>query len=538
MARGLTFKISIILLPLIISGFLSFLNPHQGILSELVKNVFMLQIFAVLLSVSLFFYFLFWNDFKIVEKFISRNQKKIVFFAVLLITVFYAGITFNQHRNFETHAFDFAIYDRTAWHYGRLQFNYYENLIFKNKMADHFEPILILPGIIYLIYESPYVLLGLEALIIALGFVPIYLIAKKKLKSGVAGILLGFSFVFFLGVLSAVNFPIHPGSWLATFYGFMLYFALERKFKWYYLFLCLALLSKESAFLHLLYIGIFLAIFLKERKHGLITISTGIIYCFFIIYLLMPGLNNGSPYVHGIYNYILDNPLNFLGDSIKTPILSLKYLFEQGKLQTLIASLASTGFLAVLSPVFLVLVLPMFLERFLAHHSSMYTLNFHYSIPVAIMLYFSTIYSICWITKKISIKNLAVYLSAFVLLCSITVTCVSPNNLINYKSWKNFKLNDKHILVKEAIKQIPGGSSVLTQDTIVPHLDYSHVAGLFPDNFYKYDYILLSKEKSYSSWPVDKETVSAEINNLISNENFTIFYQNEISVIFKNNGSY
>ena len=510
------------------------INHILGIYINISANTFIFKIVALLLSMVLFGWFYIRIDWKKIEKFVAKNEKWVLIGIISAISALFMTITFNLHLHFNTHTFDLGIYDRTAWFYGRFQFGYFENIVNMKKMADHFEPILMIPGLFYWIFKTPYILLAFEAIVVAFGFLPVYLIAKKLLKSRIAAIFMGMGFVFFMGVLKAVEFPVHPGTYLATFYGFMLYFALEKKFKWYYLFLLLALFSKESAALHLFYIGFFLTVFLKEKKHGLITMATGVLWYVLIIKMIMPELNGGQPYVHGVFSNISNDPKELIKFIVLHPIDTLQIMFDQPvKAQTFWLTLASSGFLVLLSPVFILLVFPMLFERLVTEHSGMITMQFHYGIPIAIMLFFSTIWSIKWLAGKIKRENAVIYLAGYVFLCSFLVPVRFGSPLVVFKSWNNFKLRPIDRSGYEILKSVPKNASVLAQESLVPHLSYREKIGMYPGNPAEYEYILLSKDKDFPSWPVTGEIVSSGIHELRDNKLFQVEKENQYFVLFK-----
>lgn len=528
--------LAIAILPLVIlSLFLCLRIDHVlGIDLNTTENAFFFKLTSLLLSAILFFWLFLPIRWQKVEEWITLHEKMLLIVIISAISLLYMIMSFNLHLHFSTHTFDLGIYDRAAWQYGQLNFGYFENIVAMRKMADHFEPILFIPGLFYWIFRTPYILLVFEAIVVAFGFLALYLSAKKILKSPVAAISIGLAFVVSIGVLNAINYPVHPGTYLATFYGFMLYFALENKFKWYYLFLLLALLSKESASLHLLYIGIFLLIFLKNRKHGLITILVGIAWYLLTIKMIMPALSNGTPYVHGVFGNISNNPVDFVKFVVLHPIQTLQIMFDQPiKSQTFWVTLASSGFLTILTPAFWLLVFPMLFERLITEHSGMISTNFHYGIPVAVMLFFSTIWSIRWLSQKTKRENFVIYLALYVFLCSLLVPIRLSTPLRIFKSWDNFSIKPINKAANEMMIVIPKDASILAQESLVPHLDYREKIGMYAGEIGDYEYVLLSKDESFPSWPLNNSAIRDAITNLRQNKAFEVNEENDFFILFK-----
>jgi hypothetical protein len=155
------------------------------------------------------------------------NDKRALFLIISTATLFYFFLTSLLHLKFSTYAYDLGIFDQVAWKYSQFK-TPYDTIVGIHDMADHFEPILFLAGLMYKIWSSVYVLLLLEALIVVAGFYPIYKLGQKYLKSQYCALYVGLGYLLSLGIVQAIHYPVHPGTWLPTFYAFAVYY-LDRK---------------------------------------------------------------------------------------------------------------------------------------------------------------------------------------------------------------------------------------------------------------------------------------------------------------------
>ena len=466
----------------------------------------------------------------------AKHEKIFVWGTVVFFSLLYFILTSRTHYKFGTTIFDLGIYDNKAWTFSQFLPQYSSILEMKN-FADHFEPILFIVGILYRIIDSVYVLLFFEAAIVALAFVPIYYLAKNILKSGFAGYFIGLSFLVFMGILNAIAYPVHPGTWLPTFYLFAIFFAYQKKYIYYYLFLLLALSSKESAFVHILFIGILVFLVFKNRLQGIITIIISLLAYILVFKIIMFNASGGLPYAHGVFSSISNNPVDFVKYIISHPYQTIKILLNQNvKPETILLTLGSTGFLAVFSPVFLILVVPMFIERLLADHFAMARMSFHYSAPIAYAIVLSTIFSIKYLQKKYGI-GVAKPLAMFVFISSFLITISSPqyrSPLLVFLNKSNFILSQSDREAYYIINKVPKDVSIISQDAFGPHLTHRQKIGLFGGNGTgKFDYVLLSKTPSYSTWPATFTAVLEETNYLRNNENYEIVSENSTLILFK-----
>lgn len=505
---------------------LNWLIPQNSeVLKGIVKTVFA-AFEAVVLTLAI--------NVKVIKKlegFFTKHERGVVWASIVLAGVCYVFITNNMHQHFKTTAYDLGLYDRLALEYGRFHFIYWEKIVGMVKLADHFSPIVAVPGFLYFIHKSVYWLLIFEAIVTTLGFLPIYWFAKKVLKSPMIGFLVGFGYLFSQGVLSAIAFPAHPGTWLATIYGFILWFAYNKKWGWYYFMIALALLTKENSAIDLFLISLVVGFWWKNWKHALVTFGVGVVGYFVLIKWLMVGLNGGLPYKHGVFVSISNNPLKFLGFIIGHPIKALGIILENTKkITTLGFSLLSTGGVAIFSPIFWLIALPSLFLRLLSNNPGMTSLNYHYSIVYFMMLSISVIFSIDYLKKK-KLKLGSVTLALLVFFIFILMPWAYRTPLAN-----KVKLSEanRELLRIVNFDAIPKRASVITENGIEPHLNYREKRGVLGENkISDFEYVLLSKDRTVDSWPLRTAGVKDLILKLRVDMNYEVYLEGQSFVIFK-----
>ncbi len=475
-------------------------------------------------------------DFSKLLFFEKIGSRKIIIFSVLFFALLYLLITLQLYLKFNTYAFDLGIYDQKVWRYSQF-LPPYNSILGMNNFADHFEPILAVVALLYRIWNNVVMLLIFEAVIVALGFIPVFLIAKKYLKSNLSALFISYGYLLSMGILQAVHYPAHPGTWLPTFYAFAIYFVIEKKYYLYFLCLILALMSKESAFIHVAFIGLFVLIQFKDRLVGWLTILLSVISYILIFKVVFFIANGGQAYAHGIFSNISNDPVQFLKFIILHPVEAIKIAFSPSiKAQTLFLTLGSAGFLSIFTPVFLLLVLPFLVERLLTNHPGMITMSFHYSAPIMAIVFISAIFFLCRLVQKGHQKIVPV-LSVFLFLCSVSLMMVSSSYispLYALAKSQNYSFGDREKEALDIIKKVPNNASVISEDAFVTHLSHRQEIGLFGNNqTEKYEYILLAKTDEYSCWPAQFTDVYSEIANLRSDKSYVITAENDRLVLFR-----
>src|SRR5260221_10524904 len=99
----------------------------------------------------------------------------------LIALAAYASISVYRHEHYASNAFDLAVQDQTVWGYSRGEFIYNTVLGIPNLLGDHFHPMLATLAPFMLVWNSAEVLLVGQAVLLAVGRIPIYLRAPWQL---------------------------------------------------------------------------------------------------------------------------------------------------------------------------------------------------------------------------------------------------------------------------------------------------------------------------------------------------------------------
>src|SRR5690606_24943581 len=163
----------------------------------------------------------------------------------ILFFVIYSLISLVNHYHFNTSAFDLGIFNQTLYHYSHLQLGPNTVRGVPILLADHFELILFLFAPLYWIFGS-YTLLIVQILAVHFGALGLYLFIQHKTKD--QWLALGSTLLFYLsfGVMNALAYDYHNNVVGIMFLPWLFYMFELKKFKSYYLFLALFLITKEN----------------------------------------------------------------------------------------------------------------------------------------------------------------------------------------------------------------------------------------------------------------------------------------------------
>ncbi len=454
---------------------------------------------------------------------VVNNLNVIPILLSILFFLIFSFQTINRHLNFNSHAFDLGIYTQVIYLYsqGQLAYSSLKHMIL---LADHFGPILILFAPIYKLFPSAITLLIIQALFVSLSSIPIYLIARDRLKSTLLSLLITLGFLTSVGITSAIIFDFHLATISVLPLSLILYCWCFKKWRAYFIFLVLSVLFKEDVPLLLLGLGIF-ELFQKQIRVGSLTMIFSLISFYLIKVNLMEFLWHGgaSAYI-SISIFPLDSPVDLFLLFLTRPMLFLDQIFNSPiKIDTLNALLRQFGYLPVLSPLAWITAFPHLYFRFTSNYWQSWSTLYHHNASLIPFLTVSTVLAI----EKFKISKRAVIL---LLLFSIFTNGLSPNSYI----WSTFSLNlqssNRYSYLNHALANIPPNTPVSAQSPIVPHLANREKIYLFPE-IYDAEYIVL--DTSLSTYPMGNDELNQKIQILKESPFWKIIKKDKSLIIFK-----
>ena len=152
---------------------------------------------------------------------------------------------------FRTHAIDLGVFNQafsTALH-GRL---FYETpdlyaVPSGTFLGVHFNLLMFLILPVYALFPSPQNLLILQTVVIGLGAVPVYLVARRVLRMERTALAMALIFLVNPSILNLNLYDFHLEAFLPLFLGMFFYYYLTANWRGYALFLALSLITIDLA---------------------------------------------------------------------------------------------------------------------------------------------------------------------------------------------------------------------------------------------------------------------------------------------------
>lgn len=234
---------------------------------------------------------------------------------VVAWTWYFTWLTLRIHHGLGTSSYDLGLYDQGVWLLSRLKAPFV-TLMGRNLMGDHTSFILVFLAPIYRIWPAVGVLLGAQSLLVALGSLPVFLLARERFKRESVALALAAVYLLHPAVGWTNREGFHPDSFLGFFVGMAIYGALQRKWRVYAVFVVLALLVKEDVSLVLIPLGLWVAI-KRDRRIGLATVLGSVGYMLLAMFVVMRGLI-GVPTRNG-WRIPFGGPMGLIEETISRP---------------------------------------------------------------------------------------------------------------------------------------------------------------------------------------------------------------------------
>jgi len=511
---------------------------------------FFLNIFFVALFLAIIFSF-FSFYFKKADLYLTTKKLPHYILSGLIIAfiVFYTWLVFLKFKAGLMGMFDLGNMVQAVWStlHGYLLRNTGTleviNLSYPTRLGFHADLFLIFLVPFYALWQSPKLLLLVQVIIAGTGAFPLYLIAKKLLKSPLAGLVFAFAYLVSPILGAALLYDFHAITLVSSFLFFAFYFLLEKRYLPYFIFILLALTCKEEVSLLIFLLGIY--VYLKHNKKiGIITILLGLIWFITIFFIIMPHFRNGGEYVFlGRYAYLGRDKITIIKNLITRPGLIIYGFKNINKLVYLLYLILPLAGLCLFSP-FIILGAPTLFINLLSTEQTMYSGGFHYSAPLLFYLLLSTIFGFIFLIKIFKNYPLILYKLLLILFLSGLIFGLQFRfkaygiKLENFNSpppsIKDLYTQSLSLRLKnreKIISLIPKNSPVSTSVTIGSFFADRENLYIFP-LINNSEFIVLEKPGT-SSFQISEDIYKKEIENLRSNKNYQLIYEDDYYLVFK-----
>ncbi len=459
---------------------------------------------------------------KVEELRLKFSGLTVVLFSSFIYVSYFTFFTISRHFNFYSGKFDLGNMENTIWNSVHGNFFIFSNPDGANelsRLSAHADFILLLFAPLYAIYPSVNLLLISQTVVLGLGGIFVYLIAKKILNSEKIAAIFSIGYYLNYFVQEQNIFDFHAVSLATTFLLGAFYFIIEKRYKLFALFLFLAVITKENVYLVSAIFGGFLFIKSKPRTHNLTVrlaaASRGIVvqgekifgsllfigsFLFFLILMsyIIPNFRGEDHFALEYLSYLGNSTIEVILSPILRPSAFFSRLISPQTLDYIYITFLPVGFLSVFSPLYAIFLLPDFMINLFSSNPNLRSIQYHYGALIVPFVYISSIYGVKKILSKVKNRNLALNIIFYYLLFFILYSTwkFSPLPGLKNSDIAGFETFKNKTDVYNAINLIPNEAIVTATNNIAAHLVQRERIYIIPNGIDIADYLVFFKNNS------------------------------------------
>ncbi len=410
-----------------------------------------------------------------------------------------------DHHNLGTAIYDLGIYDNAVWQTAHGHFLDCTFIKGGNHVSAHFDPIIAVVALIYRLYMHAETLLILQTVWLASGAIPIYLLARRRLKNEWFGALLALIYLMSPGLHGINMFDFHSLALIVPNIMWAVYLLDTGGFKRYWVVIVALLLTREDISLICCFIGAY-AILSGRTRTGLATILVSMAYLYVAKVhvmastdLLMASDNSSYSYAYYYAEMIphkKEGTRGLVVSALTNPLYAAQVAFKEEKLLYFLHLLLPLLCLPFAAGRKLILSVYGLLFIGLASRKHVYSLHFQYSALLLPMLFAATPDGLARVVDGPRMKllgleraRLAWTLMAGMLAATIVTTVkygvIFPNT--SFKAgWNRLtriptaEMRERYARVREIAEYIGPDAAVSVTSSVGPHLSNRRKAYHWP----------------------------------------------------------
>ncbi len=421
---------------------------------------------------------------KIFQIIFSRKQEFVLAILICIYILYFTTASFLRYDNFYTGRFDLGNMDQTVWNTinGRIfQASTGDGSII-SRLSAHADFMLILLAPFYLIWPHPKMLLFIQSVVLSIGAIFVFLIAKEILKNKNLALTFGFLFLMNPSLQFTNLYDFHPVTIATTTLLASFYFFLKKKYSLLVLFLILSGLAKEQIWIIASIFGLFLLFMTKKTKIlGIGIIFFSLIIFGYLIWNAIPKNAGGQHFALSYYSSFGNSPGQIIKNLLLSPQKIISTILEGGRLEYLKQVFMPLGFVSLLSPMYLILAIPDLLINLLSNNTQLHQIYYQYSATITPFIFASSIYGVKQFIKwfpKIPKIYIIIYLLIFTCLSAYLSGPLPGSRNSNFDMFT--KPQEEKQTIENFLSRIPAKYSIAATNNLGSHLSHRQKVSTIP----------------------------------------------------------
>ena len=465
-------------------------------------------------------------SFKI-DSLLKKNWQLLTLIICVGIYIAYFTIaSFLRYDNFYTGRFDLGNMDQTVWNTinGRIFQTSEDNGSIISRLSAHADFMLVLLSPFYLLWPHPKTLLLIQTVVLALGAIFVFLIAKNVLKNINMALIFGFLFLM-NPLLQFTNlYDFHAVTLATTLLLASFYFLIKQKYFLLVIFLILSGITKEQVWVITSLFG-FPLLFKTGIKLKLLGAAIIFLSIAIFVYLLWHAIPQNLGREHFALAYYSDfgnSPTEIIKTVFLSPQKIISTIFEGNRLDYLKQIFIPLGFFSIISPVYLIFSIPDLLINLLSNNSQLHQIYYQYTATITPFIFISAIFALKKFLKwfpKIPRFYIAIYFLIFSFFSAYSFGPLFFAKKPNIDMFTKPQPNKE--IIENFLSRISEKYSVAATNNLGSHLSHRRMIYTIPIGIGKADFVVfLGGERKM-------------VNSMKSDKNYVEIFRKDDFVVFK-----
>jgi len=435
---------------------------------------------------------------------IGRHAPNILLGTAIAAYVVYVSFhTILNHRSFGTAAYDLGIHENVVWN------TLHGNFFFSSVMETHYlgvhtSLVLLLVAPIYALAPTAETLLVLQALVLGLAALPLFLLARTILEKDWQALLIGLLWLTHPAVGGANFYDFHAIAFSPLILFTALNFWWRRRWLPFWISIGLLLSVKEELAIIVVLLGL-ITLMSGNRRQGFQLVAVGTVAYALLQHVVIPYFAGAEHSYTWYYADIIpsgEGPFGLITTMLLNPIFALDFTLAEPKLLFVFQLFAPLAFLSFFNIRGVVLVSYGLAATLLATRPPLHQIGFQYALTLLALAFVGALLTL----HKMSAAWRRRALVAAVLLGIITCFhygMIWPRHhftggfhTIDFEYSEQD--HERYRELQRAIDLIPEEAAVLASETLVPHVAGRHkvltARHARKRKTHRYDYILIHND--------------------------------------------
>ena len=310
------------------------------------------------------------------------RPRPLLWIAVAAFSAGMSALAVLQQRAYSTGRFDVGNLTQTVWSTAHGRFLEMTDVQGEqiSRLGAHFDPLVALLAPLWWLWPSPELLLVVQTICVALGAVPVFLLARKHLGSDWSGLAFALVYLLYPPTQWLVVDDFHPVALAAPLLLAAIWFLDEGRLLPFALCAGAACLTKEQIGLVVAVLGIWHAVAHGRRRAGLVILIAGLAVAVVAAAVIVPHYapGGGSPF-EGRYAGVGGSPAGIVKTAVLHPLRILEAATERRDLSYLLDFVVPLVGLPLLAPLVAASALPELGLNVLSSTPTQSSIHFHYT---------------------------------------------------------------------------------------------------------------------------------------------------------------